>query len=285
MKRIAGKGVTVVYSSDEYRDREQIRDEVVGKCEVCKGEGRVSVKDELELCPCMVVFDWICELKDAGIPDEYWPLRLKDLSVKRSLRDQVEQYCEHLDNAVKGGLGFLFLGPLGLGKTSMMSCIGKAGLVQGRKVVYTTVQKYIDSVQTFKDDNPFVARVKEADVLLLDEIDKVYVREGSDWVRKRLEELLRTSIPYHRAVVMATNWDEEDLAGIFGDSVMSLLRGHLKFCNMDGEDYRTKLADRWEERLTDAKQTNYRHPVIIAEAKTYGDARAERAKKQYDEAW
>jgi len=218
-----------------------------------------------------MVFDWLCELVYAGIPSEYWTQWLPNMDVDPVAKKLVVDYLQFFENALQRGLGLAFLGPLGVGKTSLMCAIGKAAILEGLPTVYTTAQRYLDSVydSATDDEATLPARVRSAQVILLDELDKVYVKDGSSWVRKQLEDLFRRTVPYHKVLVLATNFEEEDITATFGESVASLLRGHLKFVNLTGHDHRSAMQEDWLSRLKKSHTVDYANDVVVTYAQKF----------------
>lgn len=241
----------------------QIRDkETVGCCKKCNGEGYLLDKaGASSTCDCMLVFKYIKALVDACIPQDYWALEYSELAISDKIKVLMSSFFDHFDNALSKGLGFLFFGPNGSGKTSLMAEIGKFAIMHGHSTLYATTEQYILSLQ--KDD--MRDQLLNARVLLLDELDKAYFKEGSSFGPKKVEDLVRQSLRSNSILVMATNMDEPSLVEMFGDSFVSMLRRHLKFVPVTGSDFSKKMADRWLTELTSSY--DYMAPTIVKAAK------------------
>lgn len=227
-----------------------IKRNTVESCEICGGDGYLPPEDMglLNPCKCMIVFLYLIELVKSKIPMDYWRLTLDDLQVKRQYKQFVNYYIERMDKAVRRSLGVILFGANGIGKTSLMCEIGKEAVVRGYRVQYFTVQQYIDAV---KGDSPIVKEYSDTNVILLDEVDKVYIKKGSSYVAKALEEFLRRMVSFGRTIIACTNYDEETFTQVFGDSTVSMLRRHSKFLEVEGSDYSNELQDSWESMLDD----------------------------------
>jgi len=186
------------------------------------------------------------ELVKSKIPIDYWCLTLDELEVDKEYRTFVHFYIERLDKALARAMGIIFFGANGIGKTSLMCEIGKEVIARGRKVQYFTVQQYIDGM---KGDSPIIREYNDTDMVLLDEMDKVYIKQGSSFVGKVLEDFLRRTISNGKAVVACTNYGMEAFSKTFGDSTVSMLKRHSKFLGVEGEDYSDTLHDSWEDSL------------------------------------
>jgi len=258
------------YSEEEFARLKEMRDRLVSACKFCGGSG-VDRRNE-EDCRCMVAFDWLRELTHANIPREYWALSLEEIETDAAAKRLVATYIENMRNALDQGLGMVLLGPLGVGKTSLMCAVGKEALLRGVPAYYTTTQALLDSLKPGADEeHGAAARAKAARVVLLDELDKVYLKAGSDWARGRIEELLRGGIPHHTAFLIGTNLEEEGIAESFGASVASLVRGHLKMVNLSGADRRDGMQRDWLARLKTGGSLARlaRNKVIAADARRF----------------
>lgn len=225
----------------------EIRKSTVDACDICN-DGYLSseIPGELNPCRCMRVFLYLMELVKSKIPMDYWCLTLDELQVDEEHRMLVQFYLEHLDKALARAMGIIFFGANGIGKTSLMCEIGKEVIARGRRVQYFTVQQYIDGI---KGDSPIIQEYNDTDMILLDEMDKVYIKKGSSYVGKALEDFLRRSVSSGRTVIACTNYDVDAFSRTFGDSMVSMLKRHSKFLEIEGEDYSDTLHDSWEDSL------------------------------------
>ena len=101
----------------------------------------------------------------------------------------------------------------------------------------------------------------EADLLIIDELDKAYVSAKSDYTTKTTEELFRNSLNAGAAVLSATNMTEAGLKGMFGPSVLSMIKRKMKFVELPGTDYSLVKQDMWTKDLLD--DFDYFHPNIL----------------------
>ena len=124
---------------------------------------------------------------------------------------------------------------------------------------YFTAQQYIEAVKA--KDTSLLDEYESGELILFDELDKVYIAQGSNFVSKTIEEFLRRMFSRGVAFVICTNLMESDLVQTFGQSTMSILRGHLNFVVVEGEDYRDVQKDDWSARLDSA--VDYWNPHIV----------------------
>jgi DNA replication protein DnaC len=241
---------------------EDLKIELVDNCSICQGNGFVVDQE----CSCRIVQRYLNYLIEAKIPTEYWDLTLDDLtSVKpQQLIAVAQRYIDKLKIATRKSLGMLLMGPNGRGKTSLQCAIGKSAVTQGYSVQYFTAQQYVEAVKS--KDVELLEEYESGKIILFDELDKVYIAQKSNFVAKILEEFIRRMISSGVAFIICTNLVEDDLGKMFGESTMSMLRGHLRFLTLAGEDYRkTQNAD-WLDRLEDEVEYMNHHVMEFAYA-------------------
>ena len=242
----------------------EIKKALVQKCEECSGSGYIPAGDGVVMrCDCMIAFRYIVRLCQAGIPIDYWFLEIETLQVEDVFKAVVSRYCDNISVAVQKGMGLLFLGPNGIGKTTLMCEVGKQAIVSGISVNYFTLPRYITAIQ--KGDAVMKAECEKGTVLLIDELDKKYMKSGSDFVLKTVDETFRGFLNEGKSLILATNWNYGELVSTLGESTVSLLRRRCDFVDMDGEDFgHTLLNDYWE-RLTSVP--DYRNPALMQMAR------------------
>lgn len=239
---------------------ESMRDlkrKLVGACGRCFGTGIY----EGHVCECRTVQYYLNELIEAKIPAEYWELSLDSLT-KVDPPDAIEvarKYIGALNRAVQRSLGIILTGKNGRGKTSIQCAIGKAAVVAGIRVQYFTAQQYVEAVK--ERDAELLAEYESGQLLLMDELDKVYVAQGSTFVSKTIEQFIRRMLGRGAAFVICTNMGSEQLASMFGASTMSVITGHMKLLGLRGHDFRATQQLDWDQRLE--QDIDYFHPHIV----------------------
>lgn len=256
----------------------RMREVIVDSCEYCEGRGYTKHLG-FSQCQCTMILEYCIELLFAFIPKQYWTLSLRDLTgVDPSYVGLVRKYITNLHNAMDHGLGILFTGANGVGKTSLQCEIGKAAVVNGYTVRYTTLERYINAAR--KSDDAFMDDIIAADVILLDEIDKAYIKQSSDFTIRKTEEFLRSCVAGNKPVIACTNADDDMLAETLGQSVVSLLSRKLKFIEILGDDYSRVLQDDWYRLLED--DFDYNHENIIANAVAMFQNQHQQEEEQWD---
>jgi DNA replication protein DnaC len=228
----------------------------------------------------MVAYTYIAELVKAYIPKDYWWLNIDDLEVDKADIAFCKNYMNKLDKAKEHALGVLFHGPNGIGKTSMQCMIGKEAIVYGYTVRYFTAQQYIEAK---KQKSELLEYYESADFILFDELDKVYISRGSNFVLKTLEDFIRRMTSLGKVLIICTNSDEEYLNKTFGASTMSVLRRHLGFLPVEGTDYSGNMQDRWHALLQSDR--DYLSDSILSIARRRMERELQEDKREWEKTY
>lgn len=270
----------MAFYSEEMKNRlYMVKSRIVSTHKHCGGTGITQTESEISECICMKVFRYVKALIVARIPRSYWTLSLNKLTkIEIAYRKFIKMYLDKFDNAIDRGLGIFFLGVNGIGKTALACEIAKYAIIEQKGVRYVTAQYYIDLLM--KQEEHAVDVFANKDVVVFDELDKAYIKEGSTFVPKKIEDFLRRTLSAGTIVILCTNMnedsedrDEETIQTTFGDSLLSMLKRQIKFVHMDGEDVSDMLHDKWAESLNE--EYNYFDPQIVTMAKAYDRRRGE----------
>ena len=246
------------YTKKEMDHLLKIRDDIQKQCKVKNCDKFNSMFN----CECFKIYKWVKDLYYSKIPKDYWMLDLDNLKIKNLYKQFVKKYINNLDNAIENGMGMMFSGEKrGIGKTSCISIIGKEAIKKGYDVYYVIAQNIIDD--TFTDDKNIIERIKNCDLLLIDELDKIIMKKESN-VPKILENLLRVLLPNKKAILIATNFLEDEVQEKF--EIISLIRRYIKIITMQGKDFSTELSEKWSERL-EGNTIDYKNKVLIRDSK------------------
>jgi DNA replication protein DnaC len=235
---------------------EELKHNIIGRCKICHGKGTITDSHDDQMysnCKCKIIFRYLSRLTKALIPSDYWALDYDDLQLSDEVRDKTSTFIAHLDRAHKLGLGLIFQGNNGVGKTSVACEIGKAAIVQGFSVRYFTLAAYVDA--TFAKNEDLIDYYEQGQFLIIDEVDKC-----SNKIKVMMDNLFRRLFNMRKVVICATNADRDTLDALLGKSIVSLLKRHCMRLIFDGEDYSEVVEDNFESRLLG--EFNYYAPAI-----------------------
>ena len=265
----------MIYTDQEKKQIYNLKKEIIDKCSLCKGIGYIKEKK----CDCHILFDFVKLLYISKMKRKYWFMNLDQLKLETHIKIYINKYLSNLDNALNNCQGFIFLGTNGVGKTSLMKIIGKQAIINQYKVFYISLKTILNNI--FKEDELIIERLKESNLILLDELDKVYWK-NTDWIVSNLDEFLRTYLG-DKSIIISSNFTEsgkeDSIEENFGPSIYSLLKEYNKFLVIEGEDYRKKLDKEWLNRLT---KENIDYNKLLSYAKEWNKNKLKIEKNEYD---
>jgi len=262
------------YTEKQFLKLVRLKKKIVESHKKCKGVGYLkSVKNP---CECMKVFVYVKELVYSQIPIDYWMLNLKDLNVDITYKKVVEQYIKNIDNAIEQGLGIMFLGDRGIGKTSLGVEICKEAIAKRYNVFYELAQKIVKD--EFTEEKRILKRIEEADLIFIDEFDKVAMRENSN-IPKQIENLLRELLPNGKSIIISTNYSDHEIEETF--RITSLIKRYIELMPMEGEDYSEKKQKEWKKKLKD-NSLNFFCDNILNMANKFYENENIAEEKEYD---
>lgn len=222
-------------------------------CLICGGTGSFLWLDGDEIA------EWKCNCIDqyilhryflhAGIGLHYQRLSWADVRSDHPAIPVIREYIDNSDYYVRTGIGFLFYGPNGTGKTMFAVLLLKALLAQGHDGYFATLRSILTALTgTFRNDDKaewFHRRIRNAGFLVIDEVGKEQARD-KDWTADTLEDIVRHRVAHARPTILTTNYSLGQVEH-YGPSLVSLLSERSKHYEFGGEDFRrTRLAGRQE---------------------------------------
>lgn len=237
------------YSQKQFRFLTNLKKEIVDSCGRCAGEGWTRENDELVECLCIKVFRFVKEMYIANLPKKYWPFYLPTLWISDEYKSMILHYLRNIENAVEKGLGFMFLGKPGIGKTVAMVEIAKGLITKGYKVHYTIAERLINKIFTDKESGNF-SFYSQFNVLFLDELDKLRV-EGVESIRLTMENVFRFLLGEGKVMIIAANWTTSEVERCFGQSFYSLLKRYLNIFEFseESQDFSERTEGDWLSEL------------------------------------
>lgn len=189
------------------------------------------------------------QLEEANIPIDYWDCQFLNFSGPVEAREASKQYLKKLDEMLEEGIGILYAGGNGIGKSTLAMIIMKYLIRAGWDVYATSLGEMVETIQTsWKDiDNEeleaYRKRCRESTFLLIDDIGKEH-RGKTGFVQTVFDNLIRYRVQHRLPTFLTTNLTKEELRGTYGESALSLLEGRLATIVVSGEDFRrTKLKN------------------------------------------
>ena len=251
---------------DDFQKLEKMKVKILSDCGECDNSGHVIVNSQDKKsgwvktteCSCLKLFRRYKEYYKARIPEVYWKVTEKNFYGDKIALRRTAKFMDYLKNAKDNGLGLMFRGPNGNGKTSLACIIAKYALKKGHSALYGTLQGYLNMImQSFGQEQKTVLvrkLISEVDFLIVDEIGKEHLKKnaetGSIFGLSEFEQILREREGSKRSVIAITNLDYDKMQIQYGESISSLFSGRLKEIAVQGSDVRKTVHEKsWDTIL------------------------------------
>lgn len=156
-----------------------------------------------------------------------------------------------------------FYGPTGVGKTHLMQAIGNEAFKNGKKVVYVSIEQFlnelIDAIRT-KSGDAFRKKYRAIDLLIIDDV------QFMETYPKTQEELFHTFNALHQAnkqIVLASDRPPREINNIT-DRLRSRFEGGM-VADIQAPDFETRCAIL--KQLTEQAGVQFEHEIIEMIAK------------------
>lgn len=239
---------------DKYYKLKDVREQLTSDCDLCNHTGFVDGK----YCKCFKKFERYVGYAYSGIDEEYWEVTFNNFKSDQVAREEAEKYSQHLSNARKNGLGIIFHGDNGTGKSMLASII----LMNAKKLKYTvyfiTFAELLELVKKSFDNEYYKhfyeTKVKNADFLCLDELGAEYrPKDIESFCVSQLSSLSRYRRRNNLCTIVTTNLEKSAFTNTYGKTINSLFSGCSKFVSVVGPDWRNSQNKNWDKNLSNGK--------------------------------
>lgn len=225
----------------------KLKEDLLKSCEICNHTGWINSPTGEEMCSCSKRLEYFIGLDDAGVDKEYWTLTLKDWKGDEVAKSIVISYLDKIDNAYNKGVGVVFWGSHGTGKTFLSTLILKKAMSQGKTIQFITMGELMDlfrrkidnkSVDTFYED-----KVKNADFLCIDNLGSEYIPQTTNntYTLSQYDTLARHRKRNLLPTILTTNIHKDEFINQYGPAISSLYSGCSIFIKVNGTDFRSTV--------------------------------------------
>lgn len=182
-------------------------------------------------------------LTASNIPEDYWTCDFSNYLGPKQVKDSAKTYLKQLADMKEQGLGILFGGPPGPGKTTIAMIILKYLSRAGWTVWATSLGEIIEQIQKSwndKDDehaSAFLERCRNADFLLIDDLGKEH-SGASGFSGTVFDNLVRHRVQHRLPTFLTTNLNRSGIKHRYGDALMSLVEGKCAVIQVNAADIR-----------------------------------------------
>ncbi|MGB9179689.1 MAG: ATP-binding protein [Pyrinomonadaceae bacterium] len=237
-------------------DSETARQDSPAVCAFCYGTGMEVVPGKgARRCRCRTENRQAKLFEAAHIPCRYERCSLANYQPAQGNGTQLQAFnyaFKLVDEYPAVDRGLLLMGPVGTGKTHLSVAILRGLIEKGVPCLFYEFGALLKEIQN--SYNPVsqtselkvLAPVYETEVLVLDELG---ASKNTDWVRDTMMQIIGMRYNERRLTIFTTNYldtrrsaVEETLEDRIGVRLRSRLYEMCKTVNLEGEDYRRKLA-------------------------------------------
>ena len=169
------------------------------------------------------------------------------------------------EKAKEKGIGIIMSGNPGTGKTYFANCIWNA-LKEKHKVYKTSFGKYVREIQDKFEEDRFLDRVKNADLIILDDLGNEYFKEDKNgsWKKEVLFNLFNTIYENEICLIITTNLNEQQLKEFFEiKKSYKVYDRILERCAGFEFDWESRRPDLYKKELTEL----FRLPGVVTDEK------------------
>lgn len=206
--------------------------------------GQYRYRGEIHECDCKGQMALYRHYLFANIPEQYQRLNWDDYSGDSKVKQDVDTYIDRWPNFRDNGMGVTLYGiGLGTGKTFAATTIAKGVIKRGERVFFTEFRDLKSAYQTLSEDDRqrLDERLREAALLVLDEIWKPQSEAQEGYFETVLESVIRYRTNWNLPTVITTNLLESEFEDHY-PRVFSLLRPKQWTMHIEGEDARMDLV-------------------------------------------
>ena len=227
---------------------------IVDGCKICNGDGIKIVKTDegwvLEDCECVKKISKDVKLIRANIPDQYWGYDIDNLSKKFMNRnkkslDLVRKYVSSIDKRIKNGHGLWFSSGTGLGKSVIAAYVLKHAIDAGYTAYMDRASHLVNlKFRALKDVEAYDLIdyiVKEVDILVIEEIEKVFL-SGVEAMNYQLYcEFLSDVYDAKKSLILTSNESRKKVLPRFQPFIQDRLKT-IKEINFIGKSERETIV-------------------------------------------
>lgn len=159
-------------------------------------EKQIKLEQRLSVC-----FRGTEELKNSRFDTE-------DGTGKPELVKAARLYADNFQQHLRDGMGLLYYGPLGTGKTFLAACVANAVLAQGYRVRLTNFATLADEMWAVSDKAAYIADLCRYDLVILDDLG---VERKSEYMQEMVYKIVNARYVAGAPVIVTTNLTPDEL--------------------------------------------------------------------------
>lgn len=182
--------------------------------------------------------------KAANIGQQYFELELEDYKIGEQTKKYVRTYLDDLVNYLNQGMGFVFTGRPGSGKTMLASIILKEAIKKGFSCYSANLDEIKNIILTSYDDlskkDSAHKKLFGCKLLLIDDFPQTLAFKSQEKTEDIIYSVLKRRVKERKTTLITTTLNQTEIASKFGEKLTSLFDEIAINVAMPDEDYRSK---------------------------------------------
>lgn len=177
----------------------------------------------------------------ARIGRAHWETSFSAIPDSMPYKKKVLGYCKTMEQWEPDGIGWIFFGKLGTGKTTLASLVLKWCLAKGGRVLSYRHADLIDRLMSFKpqfapNQAPLGTALANVNMLLIDDLE---IEDGNRL--RKLESVLRQRYDENLPTILTTNHEKQQLFEI--EWLKNIFFDRYKHAEVNGIEWRSRPPD------------------------------------------
>ena len=172
----------------------------------------------------------------------------KNPSISRACK----KYADNFDDMYKRGLGLIFCGQVGTGKTFYAGCIANAVILQARSVLMTNIPSLITKLGYSQEEKNYILNKISCVSLLV--IDDLGVERDTPYSLEKIYEIIDTRYRSGKPLIITTNLKYKDMKSDENTNYRRIYDRILQMCHpiaVLGESRRSQKAEETSNFMND----------------------------------
>lgn len=132
-----------------------------------------------------------------------------DNGQRADLSDAAKKYAEQFKEHQRDGMGLLYYGPIGTGKTYLAACIANAVIDQGYTARMTNFAEISNELQSTWEKQDYIEDLCGRDLLIIDDLG---VERDSKYMQEVVYNIIDTRYRAKLPMIITTNLTDKELA-------------------------------------------------------------------------
>lgn len=189
------------------------------------------------------------------IPSLFYGASRSKITINEPQRSAVFKYESRINEVMERGVGLLFWGANGVGKTAMAVVIAKEAARFGWTVLFIRAADLFDlsTRKTWFSEQDGVSvwdRARSVDLLVLDDLGKEVADQNGRVIRD-MEEFIRDRVSHRRVIIATTNMHpSEGFSKIYKPSMLEVMKEAIYPIQCEGENHREAIKESIETLIS-----------------------------------